>query len=316
MSKDIDRYTVIVSEDERRKGVIEPEVQKKIIDMFKRDGIVVLKNVFDDRFITDLHEYYMLNYGQVKESPIPSSRMVDHERHFIVPRITSSFNDVRFYGNPIVINLLFQLLGQSWSYQSITTVMSYPGSKAQAVHIDAPLLFNSEEMSPSFPVYALTVVVPLVDIDDINGGTRVWPGSHLKPHVKNGVLDRSSIRQEDSVVMQAKRGDCFLMDYRITHGGEPNNSLSPRPIVTFICVLPWFHDGINYGHIPEVIMTPSDVQRMPKEFQQRFKLPKNVELYSNIGDKHIEGQVNASVSRNSPCHCGSGLRYKQCHGKV
>ena len=177
-------------------------------------------------------------------------------------------------------------------------------------------MFNSEKLSPTLPVYALTVVIPLVDIDEKNGGTRFWPGSHTKPHVKDGVLDRSTIHTEDSAVAQCKRGDCFIMDYRITHGGEPNASQSARPIVTFVCVLPWFHDGINYGHIPEVIMTPSDIQMMPKEYQQRFKLPKNVELYSNIWTKQVRDANEHSMSRNSPCFCGSGHRYKNCHGKV
>lgn len=316
MGISVDKYTVTISEEEKRNGVLDPEVHDKVVDLFRTEGVVSLKNVFDEDFISQLHEYYMLNYGEVNESPIYSSRQVDHERHFIVPRITSKLNDTRFYGNPIIIGFLQDLLGENWSYQSITTIMSYPGARAQKVHVDAPLLFDSEDISVSLPVYALTVVVPLVDIDDINGGTRAWPGSHLRPHIRDGKLDRSSVHEEDSIVLQGKRGDCFLMDYRITHAGEPNNSQYPRPIVTFICVLPWFHDGINYGHIPEVIMTPSDIQAMPQQFQQRFKLPKDVSLYCNIGERKVRPEQNDMVSRNSLCFCGSGLRYKRCHGKT
>ncbi|MDO4897477.1 MAG: preprotein translocase subunit SecA [Moraxella sp.] len=35
---------------------------------------------------------------------------------------------------------------------------------------------------------------------------------------------------------------------------------------------------------------------------------------SNMGDDDV--QVPANISRNAPCPCGSGLKYKQCHGKL
>lgn len=27
-------------------------------------------------------------------------------------------------------------------------------------------------------------------------------------------------------------------------------------------------------------------------------------------------EIPANISRNAPCPCGSGLKYKQCHGKL
>ena len=30
----------------------------------------------------------------------------------------------------------------------------------------------------------------------------------------------------------------------------------------------------------------------------------------------IEGEQGRSVSRNAPCPCGSGKKYKRCHGKL
>jgi len=39
---------------------------------------------------------------------------------------------------------------------------------------------------------------------------------------------------------------------------------------------------------------------------------------TNTGDTDVEGNPYAdmNISRNAVCPCGSGLKYKQCHGKI
>ena len=40
------------------------------------------------------------------------------------------------------------------------------------------------------------------------------------------------------------------------------------------------------------------------------------DLFANIGGKAQPKVANAKVGRNDPCPCGSGLKYKKCHGKM
>ena len=40
----------------------------------------------------------------------------------------------------------------------------------------------------------------------------------------------------------------------------------------------------------------------------------NVPMIENINDKNLE-ENNVKIGRNSPCFCGSGKKYKNCHGK-
>jgi preprotein translocase subunit SecA len=51
----------------------------------------------------------------------------------------------------------------------------------------------------------------------------------------------------------------------------------------------------------------------------------HVELAHNIHSEPVSLLANSSVTnapqdstigRNSPCHCGSGKKYKHCHGKL
>ena len=42
-------------------------------------------------------------------------------------------------------------------------------------------------ISSLLPAYALTVVVPLIDMDECHGTTAVWPGSHRWTSVNDGI---------------------------------------------------------------------------------------------------------------------------------
>ncbi|MBR7551816.1 SEC-C domain-containing protein, partial [Mycobacterium tuberculosis] len=37
---------------------------------------------------------------------------------------------------------------------------------------------------------------------------------------------------------------------------------------------------------------------------------------SEMAENDENPYANLAISRNAPCPCGSGLKYKQCHGKI
>jgi preprotein translocase subunit SecA len=39
------------------------------------------------------------------------------------------------------------------------------------------------------------------------------------------------------------------------------------------------------------------------------------EMDENNGEQLLAG-IDPSIGRNDPCPCGSGQKYKQCHGKI
>ena len=48
----------------------------------------------------------------------------------------------------------------------------------------------------------------------------------------------------------------------------------------------------------------------PKEaYPGEFK-----ELYGDQDSENDEDEVVSKIGRNDPCHCGSGKKYKKCHG--
>ena len=52
------------------------------------------------------------------------------------------------------------------------------------------------------------------------------------------------------------------------------------------------------------------------EFDSLLADDASVEVDAQFTPVQSDDQVFAPESRNSPCPCGSGLKYKQCHGKI
>lgn len=74
------------------------------------------------------------------------------------------------------------------------------------------------------------------------------------------------------------------------------------------------------GHIPELEAEQERPQmREPKEDRQKIDLNRlstsRNELSANEPAKHEPIKVAKQIGRNDPCPCGSGKKYKSCHGK-
>jgi preprotein translocase subunit SecA len=63
-------------------------------------------------------------------------------------------------------------------------------------------------------------------------------------------------------------------------------------------------DNIQYQHAEaDDILHPEQAQQTPPMQEDQVKQ----EPYK---------RTNKKIGRNDPCHCGSGKKYKQCHGKL
>jgi ectoine hydroxylase-related dioxygenase (phytanoyl-CoA dioxygenase family) len=116
------------------------------------------------------------------------------------------------------------------------------------------------------PAYAITVVVPLVDINDYQGTTRVWLGSHR-------VWSDDEARKLPSEDPAAQVGSCILMDYRLLHGGTANYSKQMRPILYLIYHRPWFKDYVNFKKVRELVVAAREYGNIPEAYQRWFRSP-------------------------------------------
>jgi ectoine hydroxylase-related dioxygenase (phytanoyl-CoA dioxygenase family) len=266
----------------------------------------------------------MLDLAEMREleAKPPPNRLirVGDARYDIALRMTGAFGRTDVFANNLLLKFLRPLLGTDMHLNSFTVVVSHPSASQQRAHRDYPQLFFEPGVGPNMPVHAVNVVVPLIDVDIETGPTGVWLGSHRYEGV--------DVQSEPMAVCSLQRGDCMLLDYRTLHAGLPNLSGRARPMVYMVYARPWFFDQHNHVRVSRI---PLD---MP--LQQYDELPASVRpllsrahYYAMLARWHeadpgaqaapppAKGPSSAGrVGRNDPCPCGSGRRYKHCHGSL
>jgi len=188
----------------------------------------------------------------------------------ITVKIKGAFNTPELYANPILMPIINQLLGQP-VISSFGSVVSFPGAEDQPIHYDHPPLFESESLCNELPPYAITAVIPMVDIDHETGSTAIWEGSHRSERSRK-LLQRLSENPtwEGASVPLPRAGDVYLMDYRVIHGGMANQSQTTRPIFYSVYSRPWFRDWTNFTDQSAVDLPKKQRKKIPKRLRHLF----------------------------------------------
>lgn len=239
-------------------------------DLFLRHGCVVLRNAFDAGEIQRLQDEFAGRYHRYFEDrQFDDALRVGDRRTMVTVQVEGGFNSPSIYANPRTFALLQYLLGDAVILGSMGAVCALPGAQWQHQHRDHANIFDTtvvfpggDQCYPVLPPYAITMVVPLVPLTEATGSTRLWPGSHL-------VLDRQAMDGTPTDPMVAL-GDCYLMDYRLMHGGMPNHSSMVRPILYNVYYRPWFRDYQNYPRQVPLAMTETERNKVPQAYRSLF----------------------------------------------
>jgi hypothetical protein len=238
--------------------------------LFLEQGCVVLRNAFDAGVIQRLHDEFSASYHRYfHDQQFDDALRVGDKRTMVTVRVEGGFNSPDIYANPRTFGLLKYLLGDALILGSVGAVCALPGAQWQHQHRDHANIFDTtvvypggDRCYPVLPPYAITLVVPLVPLTEATGSTRLWPGSHL-------VVDSEATSGPPADPLVAL-GDCYLMDYRLMHGGMPNNSNIVRPILYNVYYRPWFRDYQNYPLQAPLAMTEAARQKVPQEYRGLF----------------------------------------------
>ncbi|UPT74805.1 MAG: phytanoyl-CoA dioxygenase family protein [Elusimicrobiota bacterium] len=147
----------------------------------ERDGVVRLDGIFPRPLLKRIAARVMRLYasGGLRERVV---RDIAGRTTSILP-FDGPFLERSFCANPRLLAIVENLLGGTARWSSLEVVMAESGAAAQYQHVDAPLRLDRKgkrykgDLS-TLPPYALALAVPLVDVDEENGPTAVWPGSH------------------------------------------------------------------------------------------------------------------------------------------
>jgi ectoine hydroxylase-related dioxygenase (phytanoyl-CoA dioxygenase family) len=225
--------------------------------LFRVHGFLLLEDIFPAEQIDALRAAYVDRYsGYFFDTDHADALEVGDRRFMITVDIEDPFNDSNLFANPFILPIIKRLLGENCILGSFGSVAALPGAPDQHRHRDMSLLFDSplESMLPS---YAITLIIPLVDLGETNGTTRVWKGSHaVTPGGDNNLPS-----QDPKVPV----GSCLMMDYRLLHAGTANCSALVRPILYLVYNRPWFRDSLNFQKQPALRVSRADYEKMDRE---------------------------------------------------
>ncbi len=260
------------SDLDQKAGLLTPKSIRLASELFQEQGFIWLKDALPKQLVQSVQEEYQRKY--VNSSVGFSKAGVGDKRYLITVTVESLFNNPALYAAPMFYPLLVKLLGEDCVIDSFGSVCAYPGAKAQKIHADNPPLFESDEVCARIPCYALTVVVPLIALNQTVGTTAVWEKSHrheqYADHIK---MLREKEDFENATWLTPDVGDIYLMDYRLIHAGTPNLSHEPRPILYIVYSRPWFVDAYNFGEKREraVKISKEEFAKVPESYRHLFK---------------------------------------------
>lgn len=188
---------------------------------------------------------------------------VGKKRLMIPVELSGVFNDPLLFANPCVLELLKLALGPDAVIEAFGAFVAMPGAEKQHIHRDGPSLFDAG-IARILPAHALTVVFPLIEMNNLHGSTWIWPGSHR--HLENDPEGPN----EAPVVPP---GSCFLWDFRTYHSGTANVSDRQRPMLYAVYSRPWYKDSENYGRGVQrrLALAPNLKESLPKEAKALFE---------------------------------------------
>lgn len=253
---------------------------KRVRAAMERDGAVRFDGLFPmpvlraaRREVLRRHESGELrDRGLVRDIAGRCTSVVPFEGPFLKPA---------FYANPRVLEVMGALLGSSFCIGSLEVVVALPGAYEQHQHIDGPLRFDrvvGGKKRPyrgdlsDLPPYAVGLAVPLCDVDEVNGPTAIWRGSHRDSLKARPPGAREVDRTYPRELMTCDFGGAYAFDYRVFHGGTPNDSRDPRPLLMMVFTRTWFRDPNLDDVFPSVVIAPRALARVPERFRPLFML--------------------------------------------
>jgi hypothetical protein len=259
---------------------LSPRTLRKVQAGMKRDGAVAFANLFPRNLLNKMRALVLRRHasGELRERALV--RDIGGRYAAVLP-FEGPFLDPKFYASPALAGMIAALLGEDHCIGSLETVISLPLSSRQHQHIDGPVRFDRviggkkrryRGDLTDLPPFAVTLCVPLCDVDEENGPTAIWAGSHRTALRARPPSERAIAREFREEHMVGKLGGSFLFDFRVFHGDLANYSREPRPLLMFVFTRSWYRDPNLADVFPSVVITKRDLDKVPERHRRLFML--------------------------------------------
>jgi ectoine hydroxylase-related dioxygenase (phytanoyl-CoA dioxygenase family) len=225
------------SEVERAAGALGSETAEHASRSFRKDGALIVEDIVDPALIARAREAFGPTITQVCTDREDVAR-VGGQRFMVTLNMEPPFDDPQLFANPYLLPILSAALDNHFVIGAFGVVCALPSAPAQHVHDDGGDLFLRPDLDRLLPAAAITVVIPLLEMNAVNGTTALWLASHRASRAVDAEAIEPVVRE----------GSCMLWDFRLKHGGTPNRGPLPRPLLYLTYCRRWFVDHLNFNN--------------------------------------------------------------------
>lgn len=231
---------------------------------FSDAGVLVLKDLFPPDWVAALHAAYLARYGDLDHRATGSHiKEVGDKRLMIALDVAGEFASPDVFGNPVALSIAHTLLGDDFIMGSYVAVTSMAGAAAQRLHVDQEGLFEDITLNANLPVYSVTLVIPLIGLNEVTGSTQFFPGTHRDPNT----AEFADGKTPKGTAPDLDPGDAIMFDSRIRHGGMANRSDAPRPILYCTYQRAWYRDISNHSDMPAMVIDRDRLEKVDADYR-------------------------------------------------
>jgi Phytanoyl-CoA dioxygenase (PhyH) len=226
------------SGEERNAGAFSSETIEKASHYMRTDGTLILEDIINPALVTNAREAFIEKYDRYLDGRSHDDALeVGESRLMITVDLDPPFDRRELFANSWLFSVFGAVFDGDFILDAHGVVCSLPGAPRQHIHQDGGDIFPQAGLNRLLPVVAVTVGIPLLEMNKTHGTTALWPGSH-----RDETRALTEIGEEPVV----REGSCILWDYRLRHSGTPNQSPAPRPLLYMTYCRSWFMDHKNY----------------------------------------------------------------------
>ena len=255
------------SEAEYAARAFTSETLERAAQCMRADGALVLEDIVDTALVREASLTFAERYARyLDDRPHGDALLVGDKRLMITIDFEPPFDSPEFFANSLLLPVLSVAMAEEFVLGGYGVVCSLPGSPMQHRHRDGGILFSLSGFDRLLPMTAVTVAMPLLEMNPIHGTTALWLGSHREPNETpvSGEGDAPVVRE----------GSCVLWDYRLFHAGTANRSTLPRPLLYLMYCRPWFLNHHNYHKQPPLRASRSWLTQLSSENQRLLERAK------------------------------------------
>jgi len=238
----------------------------EILQIVKEDGGVIIKNFLTKAQIDSFNAEIQGPMDALAPGSTHDNEIIAEFHGANTKRLTNLVMHSKTFRESIIDDdlvhgLLEAAFAETGTYAMTTAqvIEIGPGNKAQFLHRDLENWFPFVGMGPKGPEVAVNFLIAFTDFTDVNGATRIIPGSHKWESFE----DRGT--PEQTIPAEMNAGDVLFYSGKTAHGGGANRTTNQfRRGVAFA-----FNAGFLLGEEAYPFLIDKDIARqLPPRVQR------------------------------------------------